>query len=125
MQRHVEHRFDRAFAWGIIALLTVMLFSSIGHGINAMAVYEEKGEVLSEGGGIGIGFMVVVTIASILFVVSAFDFIISENKFNEEDEKKLRVFAARCRGRGYSREQIHSILVKHGWNEREINSYLN
>jgi hypothetical protein len=65
MQRHVKKKFERAFSWGIVALLTVMLFLSMGRGINAMAVHEEKGEILSEGGGVGIGFIIVVTFISL------------------------------------------------------------
>jgi len=125
MQRHAEHKFRNAFSIGLIALLLVLLVSTMGHDINAMAIYNEEGDVLSAENGIGIGLMVVVSFISVLFVLSAMDFMIAENKFNEKDEKKLRAFAAMCRGRGYSRDEITNLLAKHGWKETEIKNYLN
>ena len=90
MQRHVEHKFRNAFTIGLIALLVISLALVAGRGINTMAIYDDKGELLSAGTGIGVGFMIIITIASILFVIFTLDFIIAENKFNENDEKKLR-----------------------------------
>ena len=125
MQRHVEHKFRNAFGWGVVALLVSLFALSAGHDINAMAIYEDKGDILSSETGTGLGFMIVVTIFAVLFVLFAFDFILSENKFNENDEKKLRTFAAMCRGRGYSTKEVTALLTKNGWDEAEIENYLN
>jgi len=125
MQRHVENKFRNAFGWGILALLAVLFALTAGHDINAMAIYDSKGDLLSAQNGTGLGFMIAVTIFSVLFILFALDFVLAGNKFDENDEKKLRTFAAMCRGRGYSRAEITSLLAKHGWNEAEIKNYLN
>jgi len=125
MQRHVERKFRNAFTVGIIALLAVSFALSAGHNINTMAIYEEKGAILSAETGTGLGFMMVITFISILFVLLTLDFIIAENKFDENDEKELRTFAAMCRGRGYTKEEIVNLLAKRGWDESEIENYLN
>jgi len=125
MQRHVEHKFRNAFAIGIIALLAVSFALVSGRGINTMAVYEGKGDILSAETGTGLGFMIVVTFVSVLFVLFALDFIIAGDKFDEREEKNLRDFAARCRGRGYSKEETSALLAKYGWKRIEIENYLN
>jgi len=125
MQRRVEHKFRNAFAIGIIALLVSFFALVAGKGINAMAIYEDRGALLSSETGTGLGFMIVVTFVSVLFVLFALDFVIAEDKFDEKDEKKLRAFAAMCRGRGYSKEEITTLLTKNGWNKTEIKNYLN
>ena len=124
MQRHVKHKFENAFGWGIVALLVVCFALVSGNGINTMAIYEDNAQSLSPQTGTGIGFMIAVTIASILFVVYAFDFAIVGHKLKEEEENKIRVFAAQCRGRGYSKERIITLLAEHGWDAKEIKTYL-
>lgn len=125
MQKHIENKFRNALNIGIIALLVVSFALISGNGINTMAFYEGNAESLAPRSGTGFGFIIAVTIASILFVMYAFDFIVSRKNFNEEEEKKLRLFAARCRGRGYSREEVINLLARHGWKENIIKRYLN
>jgi len=125
MQRHIERKFRNSFIIGVIALLAVTFALVTGRGINAMAIYEEKGTILSAQTGTGLGFMIVVTIFSVMFALFALDFIIAGGNVDESAEKRLREFAAKCRGRGYSKEETISLLAKHGWDEAEIKDYLN
>jgi hypothetical protein len=125
MQRHVEQKFRNAFAFGLIALIVTSFALISRRGINAMAIYEGRASFLPAATGNELVFIIFITIASVSFILFALDFVISGVKFDENKEKRLREFAARCRGRGYSRDEISNLLLRYGWKESEIKNYLN
>jgi len=123
MQGHIREKFESAMFMGIIAILVVTLLFVVGHDINTRAI-AENGENLSVKSVKGVGFMVVVTIASLLFVITTFMFIISRVKSNRDEELKLKMFVLQCMKRGYSREEAIGLLTERGWTREYIESCL-